>query len=210
MKVKKFFQTALIGGLAAILPLGLIIIIVRWIIVLIERYLKPLVSLLEPDSRLSTIITYIIAVAAILTVFFLIGLFIQTRFGNMVRNHLENRYLMKIPGYKTARDVVRQFFGNKNSFFSEVVLVDVYGTGVLLTGFLTDQSDEFVTVFVPTAPNPTSGFVFHVPREKVFKSNTPVDVAIKSIISCGAGSVNIISNKMEDPISITKLEEKDN
>jgi uncharacterized membrane protein len=206
MKFRKFLQTALIGGLAAILPLGLIIIIFRWIIVLIEKYLKPLVNLLEPDTRLSTIITYVIAVSAIVVIFFLIGLFIQTRFGNMVRNHLENIYLMKIPGYKTARDIVRQFMGNKNSFFSEVVLVDVYGTGVLLTGFVTDQSDNYVTVFVPTAPNPTSGFVFHIPRDKVFKSDTPVDVAVKSIISCGAGSSSVIANKIDESYSTIKTE----
>jgi uncharacterized membrane protein len=206
MKAGKFLRTTLLGGLVAILPLGLIIIVLRWIIVLIEKYLKPLVNLFQHDSKISTIITYVIAVLGIFLVFFLIGLFIRTRIGIWVRNYLENSYLMKIPGYKTARDIVGQFFGNKRTFFSHVVLVDVYANETLMTGFVTDDCGDYVTVFVPTAPNPTSGFIFHVPRNKVFKSNVPVDVAIKSIISCGAGSAPVFANKMGEPLSKVKPE----
>jgi uncharacterized membrane protein len=128
-------------------------------------------------------------------------LFIRTRIGIWVRNYLENSYLIKIPGYKTARDIVGQFFGNKRTFFSHVVLVDVYSNETLMTGFVTDECGDYVTVFVPTAPNPTSGFIFHVPRSKVFKSNVPVEVAIKSIISCGSGSAPVFANRMNEPFS---------
>lgn len=137
----------------------------------------------------------------IIAIFFLLGLFIQTRIGIWVRNYLENNYLIKIPGYKTARDIVSQFFGNKRTFFSHVVLVDVYSNETLMTGFVTDDCGDYVTVFVPTAPNPTSGFIFHIPRYKVFKSNVPVEVAIKSIISCGSGSAPVFANKMDQPFS---------
>jgi uncharacterized membrane protein len=201
MKARKFLQTTLLGGLVAILPLGLLIIVFRWMIILVEKYLKPLVNLFQHNSKISTIITYLIAIVGILLIFFLIGLFIQTRIGIWVRNYLENRYLMKIPGYKTARDIVGQFFGKKRTFFSHVVLVDVYANETLMTGFVTDDCGNYVTVFVPTAPNPTSGFIFHVPKSKVFKSNVPVDMAIKSIISCGSGSAPVFANKMDEPFS---------
>ena len=203
MRAKKFLLTTLLGGVAALLPLGLIIILFRWIIVLIEKYLNPLVLLLKPESKISTIIIYAILVVGIILIFFLIGLFIRTRFGNWLARHIENVYLIKIPGYKTARDIVRQFFGRKRTTFSEVVFVDIYGNDALLTGFVTDTNGEYITVFVPTAPNPTSGFVFHVPRNKVYKSNTQFDVTVKSIISCGAGSSTIFANKMKEPYSVT-------
>lgn len=191
-RLKSFATTTLIGGLAAILPLGIIVILFRWIIVLIERYLRPIVRLLDPETLWGTILTYSIAVISIIMLFFFIGLFIQTSFGNRVRNHLERIYLMKIPGYKTARDVVRQFFGGNKSFFSEVVLVDVFNSGTLMTGFVTDSHNkEYITVFVPTGPNPTSGMIYHLPPNKVYKSEIAVDVAIKSIISCGAGSADV-------------------
>jgi uncharacterized membrane protein len=200
IKLKKFFQTTLVGGLVAILPLGIIILVFRWIIGLIERYLKPLVLLFETDSSWTKVAVYLILVVSILVIFFFVGLFIQTRIGNFVRNHIERTYLMKIPGYKTARDIVTQFMGGTRSFFSEVVLVDVYGTGNLQTGFVTDECEDFITVFIPTSPNPTSGFVFHMTRDKVFKSNVPVDIAVKSIISCGAGSREVLAKKDSEPL----------
>jgi uncharacterized membrane protein len=193
IKTKSFLGTTLLGGLAAILPLALLIILVRWIIRLIEKYLEPLVNLVKPDNEIGTIITYVIITAIILACFFFIGLFIKTRVGNMIRNHLEHKYLMKIPGYRTTKEVVMQFFGSKNSFFSEVVLVEPFGNGILMTGFITDDRGDYISVFVPTGPNPTSGNIFHVQRDKVRRSSIPVDVAVKSIISCGAGSSDVIN-----------------
>ena len=196
IRLKNFLKTTLIGGLAAILPLWLMVIFFRWIIGIIERYLKPLVTLFDTDTQVSTIIVYIIAVASIIALFFFFGLFIRTRFGNMILNYIEQTYFMKIPGYKTAREIVQQFFGSNRSFFSEVVLVDIYNSGTLMTGFITDHQEngDFITVFVPTGPNPTSGNIYHLPKDKVTKSITPVEVAIKTIISCGAGSSEVFSN----------------
>lgn len=195
-RIKNFLKTTLIGGLAAILPLGLIALLFKWIIGLIERYLEPLVNLFKTDTLFATVIVYLIAVVAIVTLFFFFGLFIRTRFGNMILNYIEETYFMKIPGYKTARDIVQQFFGANRSFFSEVVLVDIYDSGVLMTGFITDHQNDsaYITIFVPTGPNPTSGNIYHVPKHKIKKSETPVDVAIKTIISCGAGSSEIFKN----------------
>lgn len=212
-RFNNFAQTTLIGGLAAILPLGLLVIFFRWIIVLIERYLEPLVKLFNTDTQISTIIAYIIAVASIIALFFFIGLAIQTRFGNLIRNYIEKHYLMKIPGYRTARDIVQQFFGGNRSFFSEVVLVDIFNSGTLMTGFVTDDKIEgdFVTVFVPTGPNPTSGNIYHLPKDKVTKSNIPVDAAIKSIISCGSGSSEVfdkIANKKNHESDLLKASNK--
>ncbi len=202
-----FIQTTLIGGLAAILPLGLIVILFRWVIKLIERYLEPLVTLFETNTRISTIIVYIIAVAAIIALFFFIGLFIRTRFGKLLFTHFEKIYLSKLPGYSTAREIVQQFFGGNKKFFSEVVLVDIFGTGVLMTGFITDYQEwnEYVTVFVPTGPNPTSGNIYHLPKEQIRKSEASVDYGLKTIISCGAGSSGVfkISSIPHDKINET-------
>ena len=103
-------------------------------------------------------------------------------------NKAEDRYMMKIPGYKMAKETVQQFFGKNRSFFREVVLVDIFNTGALMTGFITDDQGEMITVFVPTGPNPTSGNIYHMPFERVIKTTASVDSGMKSIISCGAGS----------------------
>jgi uncharacterized membrane protein len=68
-----------------------------------------------------------------------------------------------------------------------------------MTAFITDNhADDRFTVFVPTGPNPTTGFIFHLRREFVHPVNVPIEEALRSVISCGAGSTNLIhlfSNK---------------
>ena len=196
-KLRLFFRTTLLGGVVAILPLALIFVFFRWIINIIQKYLEPLVGLIEVDTQLKVVILYVLAVAAILITFFLLGLVIQTRIGKFLNNVLEQKYLMKIPGYKIARDTVMQFFGKNRSFFSEVVLVDIFNSGTLMTGFITDTYGEFITVFVPTGPNPTSGNIYHVHNDKVIRTTTAVDNGMKTIISCGAGSTEIFEQRID-------------
>lgn len=192
--MKKYVNATIIGGLAAVLPLVLLIVLIRWIINVIGNILQPLVELFNTDSQLLIFSIYVIAVIAILIIFFLVGWFIQTRIGNFIRNVLERKYLMKIPGYRTAKEIVMQFFGGSRSFFSEVVLVDIFDSGTLMTGFITDDQGEIITVFVPTGPNPTSGNIYHVRKEKVIKTKATVDSGMRSIISCGAGSSDLFRN----------------
>lgn len=191
-RMRGFFRTTFIGGLVALLPISMVIILFRWIINLIERYLGPVIDLVtDTDSRLYTLGLYIAAIIVIFLVFFTIGLIIKTRWGKFLNKQLETKYLMKIPGYKLARETVSQFFGKNRSFFKEVVIVDLFNSGTLMTGFITDDQGEIITVFVPTGPNPTSGNIYHVPKDKVLRTNAPVDLGMKTIISCGAGSSEI-------------------
>ena len=62
-----------------------------------------------------------------------------------------------------------------------------------MTGFITDDQGEIVTVFVPTGPNPTSGNIYHLSKDRVMKTGATVDNGMKSIISCGAGSAELFS-----------------
>ena len=202
--MKKYINTTIIGGLAAVLPLVLIVILIRWIVNLIGKILEPLVNLFNTDSKYLVLAIYLIAVISILLLFFLLGWFVQTRIGNFLRNVVEGKYLMKFPGYKTAKEIVMQFFGGSRSFFSEVVLVDIFNSGTLMTGFITDDQGEIITVFVPTGPNPTSGNIYHVRKDKVIKTNATVDSGMRSIISCGAGSSDLFNNVKDKK----QLEEK--
>ncbi len=192
--MKRYIRVTLLGGFAAILPLALVILVFRWIIGVIERYLRPIVGLFNTDSELLLFVIYLILVAAIIIGFFFIGVIIETRIGKFFTSVLEKKYLMKIPGYKIARETVMQFFGKKKSFFSEVVLVDLFNAGTLMTGFITDDQGDIITVFVPTGPNPTSGNIYHVRKDKVYRTKAAVDNGMRTIISCGAGSGEIFKD----------------
>ncbi len=195
MRFRKFLRTTLIGGVVALAPLTLIILLFRWVINLIGRNLTPVVEALlqdpDPDPYLKFAL-YVITFTAVLLFFFLIGLIVRTRL-RVFLNRVEDRYLVKIPGYKLAKETVQQFFGKNRSFFKEVVLVDIFNSGTLMTGFITDDQGEIITVFVPTGPNPTSGNIYHLQKDKVLRTGASVDSGMKSIISCGAGSSEIFN-----------------
>ena len=197
--MRRYIRTTLLGGIAAVLPLALVIIVFRWLIGLIEKFLGPIVDLIPTESKYLPLAIYVVLIATILICFFFIGLIIETRIGKFLRSVLEKKYLMKIPGYRIARETVMQFFGKNKSFFSQVVLVNPYNTGALMTGFITEDQGEIITVFVPTGPNPTSGNIYHLPRDRVFFTDTPVDGGMKTIISCGAGSSEIFRNAIVKP-----------
>ena len=76
--------------------------------------------------------------------------------------------------------------------FKKVVLVDPFNTGAKMTGFITDETDGIYTVFVPTAPNPTNGFVFHMPVDQVELLQVDTDRALRSIVAIGVGSNEIL------------------
>ena len=194
-RLRRFFRTTLIGGVVALAPLTLIILLFRWMINLIGRTLTPLVDtiLQNPDPNpYFKFAIYIISVVAVLLFFFIIGLIVRTRLFRFL-NRAEDRYLLKIPGYKLAKETVQQFFGKNRSFFKEVVLVDIFNTGALMTGFITDDQGEIISVFVPTGPNPTSGNIYHLNKERVLRTKAPVELGMKTIISCGAGSAEVFA-----------------
>jgi uncharacterized membrane protein len=183
----------------ALAPITLIILLFRWVINLIGRNLTPLVDRIlqdpDPDPYFKFAL-YVITFAAIVLFFFIIGIIVRTRMVVFL-HRAEDLYLVKIPGYKLAKDTVQQFFGKHRSFFKEVVLVDIFNSGTLMTGFITDDQGETITVFVPTGPNPTSGNIYHVQKDKVLRTGAAVDVGMKSIISCGAGSEEIFKSVVQ-------------
>ncbi|MCK5136823.1 MAG: DUF502 domain-containing protein [Bacteroidales bacterium] len=195
-RIRKFLWTTLIGGVVALAPLTLIILLFRWVINVIGRNLSPVVDkiLQDPDpDPFFKFALYVLTFTAILLFFFIIGIVVRTRMVVFL-NKAEDHYLNRIPGYKMAKETVQQFFGKNRSFFREVVLVDIFNTGTLMTGFITDDQGEIITVFVPTGPNPTSGNIYHFQKERVLKTKASIDSGMKSIISCGAGSAEIFAS----------------
>jgi uncharacterized membrane protein len=142
----------------------------------------------------------------ILAVFiFVVGLVLRNRIGKMYFRSFENTYLSQIPLYNTIKEMVGQFSGLKEMPFKRVVLIDPYNTGVLLTGFVTeDVSDSVYTVFVPTAPNPANGNIYHVPAEKLKFIEVEPERAMRTIVGMGTGSSCLFKDsKVTDQKSIS-------
>ena len=117
--------------------------------------------------------------------------------GGWLFRSLESSLLNKVFGYNLIKETVTQFLSSKQSPFSSVALVNVFGNETLMTAFVTDEhEDGSYSVFVPTGPNPTSGNIYHLKKEFVHLVDISVEDAMRSIISCGAGSSKLIKAKM--------------
>ncbi len=190
---KRFLKTTLVGGFLVVLPIGIVVYVFNWVFDLLLDSVAPLVALVLGEEARNDIVAGLLAILIILCTCFLIGLFVKTSFGRWLHSGVEGRLLSRAPGYTVVKETLLQFMGSKRSPFSSVALVQIYENDTMVTAFVTDEHDNgLCTVFVPTGPNPTSGNIYHVKSELVHPLDVPVDQAMRSIISCGAGSAPLI------------------
>ncbi|MCB9351588.1 MAG: DUF502 domain-containing protein [Lewinellaceae bacterium] len=189
-KLRRFFLTSVIGGMVVVLPITIFFALLRFIVNFTAGILTPLRPLFPFSKDVADWLIDLISFAIVIALFFMIGLAVRTQYGNKAITRFEQRWLMQLPFYPVLRDTVRQFFGGKKTPFSQVVLCDPYNSGALMTGFITDDEvgHGFITIFVPTGPNPTNGFIFHIPEDKVYLVDTRPEDAMRTIIGVGTGS----------------------
>jgi uncharacterized membrane protein len=109
------------------------------------------------------------------------------------------RFILSIPGvnavYNTVKQIVDTFGTQNRNLFNKVVLVEFPRKGTWAIGFLTNKTqseapartgEEAWTVFIPTSPNPTSGFLILVPRQEIVELEMSVGDGMKMVISGGA------------------------
>lgn len=155
--------------------------------------IQPFTTVLVSHFHLMEVVADVFAVMLILTGCFLVGILVKTKLGNFIQENFEKRIMNRAPGYALIKTTVMQFLGKGRLPFSSVALVRAFENNTLMTGFITEQHpDGTYTVFVPTGPNPTTGYIFHLKKEFVYPVSISAEEAFRSIISCGVGSQKII------------------
>lgn len=127
----------------------------------------------------------------------LIGLLLANMFGLHILEHSE-KLVARLPViraiYKTTQEVMGTIISRNDSSFSQVGLVEYPRAGVWAIVLITANSkgaigdlvgDDVVSVFLPTTPNPTTGFLLYVPRREIRMLDITVEDAMKLIISAG-------------------------
>lgn len=114
--------------------------------------------------------------------------------------------LVRIPVLKTiylpVRDILSNFTDKKSNNFKKAVLVEYPKANIYSMGFITKESIEVdgipkTVVFIPTTPNPTSGFLVYLNKGEYKEIDIPVDTALKSIVSLGSISPDVIKVRKE-------------
>ena len=198
----KHFRNAFFTGLVILLPLGFTVFVVNFLIQTVGApSSKVFFYFLDPALRqhawVNPVLDIISTVVAAILIMFL-GLISQYFFGRLFVS-LTEKTLNALPFvgtlYKTAKQIVDTFSKQKKAVFQKVVLVNYPMRGTFALGFLTSTAKgeiqekteaNVVNVFVPTTPNPTSGFLLMVPQEEVIELDMKVSEGMKLVISGGA------------------------
>jgi len=187
----------LIAGLLVWLPIVATVLILKFLIDLVDRTLLLLPAMVQPE----TLIGFRIPGLGFLlsgVVLLVTGMVVTNLLGrNMVK--VWEGLLARIPVvraiYSASKQLTETLFSGAGKSFRKVVLVRYPHPGLWTIAFLTGDGmpeanrktgHNLAHIFVPTTPNPTSGFFLMVPREDMIELDMPVDVGIKLILSAGA------------------------
>lgn len=197
----KHFKTHFVSGLLVLAPLFITIWVVRYLLRLVDALIvNPVFSVLPVpmDATLVVILTKAAIAAVVILLVALIGLGAEKL---LVRQMLSGAeaLLQTIPFfnkvYGSVKDIAQAFFGDKKGIFRRTVFVEYPRKGIYAVGFVTQErrweagrviGRELVTVFVPSPPNPATGYFILVPKEDVIETRLSIEDGIKLVISGGA------------------------
>ncbi len=192
--MRKYFVT----GLLIWIPL----VITLWVLYTILSTLDQTLLLLPASWRPENLFNFkfkLIGAGAVLTVLiiFITGLLTQNFIGKYVVRAWEN-LLQRIPVvnsiYSSVKQVSDTLFSSSGNAFRKAVLIEyprrecwtiAFLTGTPGGGVQEHLHGEFVSVYIPTTPNPTSGFFLMLPQSDVIELDMSVDAALKYIVSMG-------------------------
>jgi len=190
-----FIRKSLVGGLVILLPLAVIGFFFRWIYGIVTDITSPVATLFIRSWGWPQYAADLIGIVVLVTFCFLLGNLVTTRLGGWLWQRTEDGVMARLPGYRAVREVVAQLLGNsEDSPFArgEVARIWLYGRDidVSVLGLITSRfSDGNVSVFVPTGPNPTTGFIYIVSMSVVtLCPDIKVEQMMKVVVACGAGS----------------------
>jgi len=199
-QLKKDVRKRLITGLLLILPVYVTFFVVKFLFGFVGGTLAPVIKkLLQflgvalPKTTLDEfIITFFGLILTFIALYF-IGIFAANVVGKFFIHYFEN-LLTKTPIVKSIYSSVKQIIHavslpGKQSF-KRVVLVDFPREGTKSIGFVTgdisyNNKEKLICVFIPTTPNPTTGFLIYLPETAVTDTNLTIEDAFKTLFSAG-------------------------
>ena len=185
-------QTRVVSGVVALVPIFVTVVVVRWVFNFTSGLLLPY---LDPAlAHWPWIAKAALSLAALLVGLYALGELATHVVGRRVLG-LGEAVLLRVPFvkviYRASKQVVAAFQGPEGKAFKSVALVPFPHPGTQAVAFVTStvtRADGSVwkTVFVPTTPNPTTGFLQILPAEDIVATDYTVEEGVKMIMSLGA------------------------
>ena len=205
-RLRRYF----VAGLLVWLPLVATLLLLTFVIRIVDRSLLLLPPALRPENLLGFTVPGL-GVILTLLILLLTGVIVANFFGRRLVAMWEG-LLAKIPLVNTVYGALKQItsslFSDASQSFREVVLVEYPRRGLWMLAFVTGDTpkqfqktigQDLINIYVPTTPNPTSGFYIMVPPSEVKRLDIPVEAGLKMILSAG------VVNPLDDPVEAEKL-----
>jgi uncharacterized membrane protein len=197
---KKDVRKRMLTGLLLILPVYVTFFVVKFLFSFIGGTLAPVIKkvfhlygVAMPKTSLDEfIITFIGLILTFIALYF-IGIFAANFVGKAIIQYFEN-LLTKTPVirniYSSVKQIIHAVGLPGRQSFKRVVLVDFPKEGTKSIGFVTgdinyNNEKKLICVFIPTIPNPTTGFLIYLPEEAVTDTDLTIEDAFKTLFSAG-------------------------
>ena len=185
------FRGRFISGLLVLVPLAITLFVLKIILRALTGFVVPFLEPWMDDIPDYIVVT--VALAMTLILIYLVGLITAHIIGRRLIQFGE-AILLKLPIVKTvyaaSKQVVDSFSNGTQAAFQAVVLVEFPRAGALCLGFVTGtildgDGRSYFRVFVPTTPNPTSGFLMILTEEEVRFTDISIESGLRMIVSGG-------------------------
>ncbi len=192
-----WLRERLVAGMLIALPVVATFIILEFLINLIDSRVVPMIP---PALRPETYLDYAVPGFGLLILLIFLTLLgaVATNFLGSYFVSLTDRILTRVPVVRSVYSVFKQirdvFQSNSAGQYKEIVMVEYPRAGSWVVGFVAGSAKEepayrlgadFITVFVPTVPNPTSGFLLFVKESAVIRMEMSIEEGAKLILSGG-------------------------
>jgi len=193
LRLRTYFLT----GIVVSAPVGITIWLIWLFVAFVDRTVVPLIPESYNPSDVLGVSVPGIGVVVVLLVVTMIG-FLVTNFLGRYMVKIGENMVSRVPVVRTIYGVLKQIFdavlAQSEGAFREVVLIEYPRKGIWVIGFITSNTqgevhrvtpDDMVNIFLPTTPNPTSGFLLFVPRKDCITLHMTVEEGVKLVISGG-------------------------
>jgi uncharacterized membrane protein len=186
----------IIAGLLVWLPFAATVVIVKLVVDLLDS----IILFLPPEYQPATVLGFSIpgfGIILAISILLITGMLAANLFGRRLVGFWEailNRIPLVRSIYNSVKQISTTILDSNGKSFRKVVMLQYPRKGIWSIGFLTNEdvstdidglNEDLVAVFVPTTPNPTSGFIIMAPREDITELDMSVEEGFKFIISMG-------------------------
>ncbi len=187
-----------LAGILVTAPIGITIFLTYSFLSFIDSHVRRLIPMERVlPSEYNAYALPGIGIVVALAFFILVGWFARNFLGRLIIR-ISEYFVHKMPVIRTLYAAIKQIFetvmASKSQAFREVVLMEYPRKGVWSVGFVTGKTEgeiqratkeETINVFVPTTPNPTSGYLLFVPKSELVYLDMTVEEGVKLVVSAG-------------------------